>query len=162
MRIMLSTPAWIGPALSLIRRFEGCRLDAYPDPLSGGAPWTIGWGCTRIGGKPVTRGQRISQQAADQALLQQLSGLQQHLAVRVPGWAKLNGNQAAALLSFSWNVGPDWFGSDGFATLSRCFSTGNLSAVPGALGLYVNPGTSVEAGLRKRRQAEVSVWLARP
>jgi lysozyme len=28
----------------LIKEFEGCRLNAYPDPLSGGLPITIGWG----------------------------------------------------------------------------------------------------------------------
>ncbi|MEQ1641654.1 MAG: lysozyme, partial [Novosphingobium sp.] len=37
--------------LVLIKRFEGCakrrsdgRFEAYPDPGTGGAPWTIGWG----------------------------------------------------------------------------------------------------------------------
>lgn len=25
---------------------EGLRLEAYPDPLTHGAPWTIGYGCT--------------------------------------------------------------------------------------------------------------------
>ena len=32
--------------LNLIKRFEGCRLKAYPDPGSRGAPWTIGYGHT--------------------------------------------------------------------------------------------------------------------
>ena len=32
----------LAAALKLIKDFEGCHLDAYPDPLSGGAPWTIG------------------------------------------------------------------------------------------------------------------------
>jgi len=29
--------------LSLIRNFEGCRLEAYPDPGTGGQPFTIGF-----------------------------------------------------------------------------------------------------------------------
>ncbi len=37
----------LSDALKLIQQFEGCHLDAYPDPLSGGEPWTIGWGKTR-------------------------------------------------------------------------------------------------------------------
>ena len=30
--------------LALIKSFEGCELTAYPDPGSGGDPWTIGYG----------------------------------------------------------------------------------------------------------------------
>lgn len=33
-------------ALPLVQSVEGCKLEAYPDPASGGAPWTIGWGET--------------------------------------------------------------------------------------------------------------------
>lgn len=29
-----------------IKDFEGCSLTAYPDPGTGGAPWTIGYGWT--------------------------------------------------------------------------------------------------------------------
>lgn len=37
-----------------IRRDEGCEPHAYPDPLSGGDPWTIGYGCTGPGIGPGT------------------------------------------------------------------------------------------------------------
>ena len=44
----------MGPqGLALIRQFEGCArlrpdgmVEAYPDPGTGGEPWTIGWGAT--------------------------------------------------------------------------------------------------------------------
>jgi hypothetical protein len=39
-------PAAVAVALPLVKEFEGCRLTAYPDPETGGAPWTIGWGST--------------------------------------------------------------------------------------------------------------------
>ena len=32
--------------IALIKKFEGCRLTAYPDPGTGDAPWTIGYGWT--------------------------------------------------------------------------------------------------------------------
>ena len=32
--------------LKLTEQFEGCRLEAYPDPATGGEPWTIGYGHT--------------------------------------------------------------------------------------------------------------------
>lgn len=28
--------------ITLIKEFEGCSLKAYPDPGTGGDPWTIG------------------------------------------------------------------------------------------------------------------------
>ena len=48
------TPSRIGPAgTALIKEFEGCArlrrdglVEAYPDPGTGGDPWTIGWGAT--------------------------------------------------------------------------------------------------------------------
>ena len=51
---------------TLLKTWEGCRLSAYPDPASGGAPWTIGYGHT---GPDVVPGLTITQQQAD-ALLQ--------------------------------------------------------------------------------------------
>ena len=52
-----STPSSVGErGLALIKRFEGCArrrpdglYEAYPDPGTGGAPWTIGWGATGKG-----------------------------------------------------------------------------------------------------------------
>ena len=50
-------PAAVAVALPLVKEFEGCRLTAYPDPESGGDPWTIGWGSTRDSqGRPVQGG----------------------------------------------------------------------------------------------------------
>ncbi len=33
-------------AVKLVQGAEGLRLTAYPDPGTGGAPWTVGWGHT--------------------------------------------------------------------------------------------------------------------
>ncbi len=30
--------------ISVLKYFESCSLTAHPDPATGGAPWTIGWG----------------------------------------------------------------------------------------------------------------------
>ncbi len=50
-------PAAVTVALPLVKEFEGCRLEAYPDPETGGEPWTIGWGSTTYGdGAPVKQG----------------------------------------------------------------------------------------------------------
>jgi GH24 family phage-related lysozyme (muramidase) len=47
---------------TLLKTWEGCRLSAYPDPASGGAPWTIGHGHTGPESKPSVT---ISQEQAD-------------------------------------------------------------------------------------------------
>ena len=48
--------------LALIQQFEGLRLTAYPDPGTGGDPWTIGIGHT--GG--VQEGDTCTQAEADE------------------------------------------------------------------------------------------------
>jgi len=46
--------------------YEGCRLDAYPDPRTGGQPITIGWGSTFYkDSSPIKLGDRITQAQAD-------------------------------------------------------------------------------------------------
>ena len=57
------------PGLDLIKHFEGCRLTAYPDPGTGGDPWTIGYGHT---GPDVYLGVTITQAEADHLLKQDL------------------------------------------------------------------------------------------
>ena len=51
---------------TLLKTWEGCRRSAYPDPASGGAPWTVGYGHT---GPDVVPGLTITQQQ-DDAFLQ--------------------------------------------------------------------------------------------
>jgi hypothetical protein len=59
---------------------EGCKLEAYPDPETRGEPWTIGWGNTRIDGRPVRRGDRITQAQADELLRETVAALETVLA----------------------------------------------------------------------------------
>ena len=55
--------------INLIKEFEGCELKSYPDPGTGGAPWTVGYGHT---GPEVVPGMTISQPEAEQLLKQDL------------------------------------------------------------------------------------------
>ena len=76
----------------------------------------------------------------------------------VPYWREMNDNQRGALLSFSYNLGAHFYGSAGFSTISRVLREKEWNKVPDALYLYRNPGTSVEAGLTRRRIAEGDLW----
>src|SRR5262245_267572 len=62
--------------VSLVQQFEGCEkrrsdggFDAYPDPGTGGDPWTIGWGST---GGDIKRGIVWTQQQCDDRLARDL------------------------------------------------------------------------------------------
>ncbi|MEB3156401.1 MAG: C39 family peptidase [Cyanobacteriota bacterium] len=152
------SPAYAA-ALELIRTFEGFVDHAYPDPASGGEPWTIGYGFTTLAGQPVRQGETISRSQAETELRRQVADLDHQLAGTIPHWREMTSNQRCALLDFAWNLGAEFYGdSADFATISRALRNRDWGQVPSALLLYCDPGTAVEAGLRRRRQAEADLW----
>jgi GH24 family phage-related lysozyme (muramidase) len=149
----------LAAAIALIKEFEGVHLSAYPDPLSGDEPWTIGYGTTRYsGGVPVKRGDRITIIEADMLLRLEVDRIAEKLRASVPFWKEMDDNQKSALVSFAYNLGSGFYGSGGFETISRCLKEKDWAGVPAALELYRNPGTNVEAGLLRRRKAEGKCW----
>ena len=149
----------LSDALKLIQQFEGCHLDAYPDPLSGGEPWTIGWGTTRYSdGRKVEKGGKINRVEADMLLRQEVDRIAAKLRETVPHWREMADHQQCALVSFAYNLGGGFYGSSGFETISRELADRAWDNVPAAMLLYRNPGTNVEAGLLRRRQAEGRLW----
>jgi len=149
----------LGAALKLIQEFEGCHLDAYPDPASGGAPWTIGWGTTRYSdGRPVQKGDRINRVEADMLLRQEVDQIAGKLRSTIPYWVEMTDAQKCALISFAYNLGSGFYGAKGFETISKRLREKDWAGVPDALLLYRNPGTNVEAGLKRRRIAEGDLW----
>jgi GH24 family phage-related lysozyme (muramidase) len=150
----------LSSALSLIKEFEGCALTSYPDPLSGGAPWTIGFGSTRYpDGRPVQQGDKITAIEADLMLRQEVDRIGGKLCSVVPYWSSMNDAQRSALISFAFNLGDAFYGSAGFETISQRLREKDWAKVPDALLLYRNPGSNVEAGLKRRREAEGRLWL---
>lgn len=145
--------------IELIKRFEGCHLVAYPDPLSGGKPYTIGWGSTRKrDGGEFKLGERITQAEADSLLLHHLEKSYLPGIQAIPHYPSMNEEQVGALLSFAYNLGARFYGTDGFATISRRLRNKEWNLIPEAMLLYRNPGSSVEEGLRRRRVAEGALW----
>lgn len=155
--------------VELVKEFEGLHqkgsddmIHAYPDPLSGGLPYTIGYGSTKdIDGSPFELGDKITVEKADLLLYQQLKyNYLSTLERTIPYWDIMNDNQHGALLSFAYNLGANFYGSPDFSTISRVLREKEWSKVPDALYLYRNPGTSVEEGLARRRIAEGDLWNA--
>lgn len=148
-----------GPAIKLIKEFEGCHLSAYPDPLSGGDPWTIGYGTTRYSdGRKVQRGDKISVIDANRLLDLEIERIASKLRNTVPYWNAMSGDKQCALISFAYNLGSGFYGAAGFETISKLLKAKEWAQVPEAMLLYRNPGTAVEAGLLRRRQAEGRLW----
>lgn len=147
--------------IELIKRFEGCKLKAYPDPATGGAPWTIGWGSTRnINGQPIRPGDTITAAQADTLLLDSIRKYFWPKIQQLPYFGEMSEEQRGAMLSFAYNLGANFYGAEGFTTISRLLRNKDWDKVPDALLLYRNPGSNVEEGLRRRRVAEGALWSA--
>lgn len=126
--------------LQLIESFEGLRLTSYQDSVG---VWTIGYGHT-LGVKP---GQTITQQQAQAFLQQDLSIAEGAVNQKnLP----LNGNQFAALVSFTFNLGG--------GNLNKLMKNG-LAAVPDRILLFDHAGGKALPGLTRRRQAERALYL---
>jgi len=156
-------PRRIGPAgLALIKRFEGCarlrpdgRFDAYPDPGTGGDPWTIGWGATgpcHVTGGRIKRGTIWTQDQCDARLEADLARFSADVA-RVLGDCPTSQHQFDALVSFHYNTG-----AIARATLTRLHKAGRFDAARDEFGKWVHAGGKRLAGLVRRRAAEASLY----
>ena len=145
--------------IKLIKEFEGCHLNAYPDPLTGNLPITIGWGSTRKkDGSPFKLGDSISQAEADDLLISQCKSQFIPALTKIPHWNEMSDGKRGALLSFAYNLGAGFYGGDNFNTITKRLKNKEWDLVPDALFLYRNPGSNVEAGLARRRKAEGEAW----
>lgn len=144
--------------LDIIAEFEGFSPVPYLCP-AGRA--TIGYGNTFYeDGRSVTMNDGAITEPQAKRMLSQIveEDFWDVLHITVPFWDELNDNQKSALTSFAFNLGAHFFGSPGFATVSACLRDRAWDEIPNAFLLYVNPGSSFEAGLRRRREAEGRLW----
>lgn len=147
----------IGPeGKALIKTFEGCerkrpdgRLDAYPDPGTGGDPWTIGWGAT---GADIKKGTIWTREQAD-------AWFDKHIQRYAADVRKAIGNapttqaQFDALTSFHYNTG-----AIGKATLTKLHKAGNYIGAAAEFARWNRAGGRVLAGLTRRRAAEAKLY----
>ena len=136
--------------VALIKSFEGLRLNAYPDPATGGVPWTIGYGST----KGVCQGDCITEQEADAKLREDLFDAEQCVDDYVT--VQLTPNQHGALVSLVFNIGCGNFRS---STLLRMLNAGDPSAAAGQFTRWNRANGQVMAGLTRRREAERTLFI---
>lgn len=136
--------------LNLIKQFEGLSLKAYPDPATGGDPWTIGYGHTGPEVKPELT---ITQVQADAYLVQDLEKFSSGVQALVTG---LNHNQFGACVSLAYNIGLGNFKS---STLLKHLLSGDHQLVPEQFLRWNKAAGKVMAGLTRRREAEKTLFL---
>lgn len=143
-------------ALIIIKEFEGLSLVPYRCPAG---VLTIGYGVTRLGNFPVTvNDQLLGEDEASELLRVQLEKEYLPKLELIPGWFKMNENQQSALISFAWNLGANFYGSNGFETITKYLRRKDWVKVPGAIKLYTYAGKQKLTGLVRRRNAEAELW----
>lgn len=150
---------------ALIQSFESCVLRAYPDPKTGGAPWTCGWGST---GPSIGPGTVWTQAQADERFEEDLASFERMVDDAVT--VTINENQNAALVSIVFNVGPGGRNRDGIirlktgqpSTLLRRLNEGDYAMCSLEFPKWCSPGSAVEKGLRRRREAERALFESAP
>ena len=152
-------------AIKIISEFEGLRLEAYPDSISGWGLPTIGYGNTIYpDGKPIKKGDRITKEQAEKMLENHIiNKIIPVLSGSIPTWSEMNANQRSALISFAYNLGASFFRKRNFESITRvCESVGRWDDekwVKEQFIKYCNPyDHAVTNGLKRRRTAEAELF----
>ena len=132
--------------IDLIKHFEGCELNAYKCPAG---EWTIGYGHI----KGVSEGMSITQEQAEQMLLDELKEYENYINELVT--VNLSQNQFDALVSWVYNLGPANLQS---STLLKVLNSGDYSGVPAQIERWNKAGGKVLEGLIRRREAESALF----
>jgi GH24 family phage-related lysozyme (muramidase) len=142
---------WLPFALAMIKRFEGCELNAYPDPGSGGDPWTVGWGATGAG---IKKGVTWTQAQADARLAEDVARFARGVDDMLED-APTTARQKAAMVSLAYNIGLGNFGS---STLLKMHRTGDHASARKQFARWNKAAGRVLAGLTIRRAAEAGLY----
>ena len=137
--------------IDLLKHFEGFCGAAYPDPATGGDPWTIGYGFT----KGVQPGDMISLADAEERLkveMAEFEGGVLKFCTRLP-----TPNQLAAMTCLAYNIG---LGNFKTSTVLHRHNSGETFAAGGAFLMWNRANGSVMNGLTRRREAERALYLA--
>ncbi len=146
---------FLSQALEIIREFEGFREQAYID--TDGTP-VIGYGLSKVDGRKVQLGDRISVAQANATLRKQVLHLQEQIKSMVK--VDLNSNQLSALSSFAFNVGINGVKR---STLLKKLNAGDYvgaaNEFPRWNKAHVRGQLVPLAGLTRRREAEKQLFL---
>jgi len=132
--------------IALIKKFEGCKLEAYQDSVG---IWTIAYGTI----KGVKEGDKINQDEAEHLLQEELPEYEGYIndMVEVP----LEQNQFDALCSWVYNLGPTNLKE---STMLKVLNEEKYAEVPQQIKRWNKAGGKVLDGLIRRREAEALLF----
>lgn len=134
-----------------IKGYEGLSLTAYPDPGTGGRPWTIGHGHT-LG---VQKGDVITRDQAEKFLHEDLAPV--YLTIETNVKVPLTQGQFDALCSFIFNVGSGNFVK---STLLKKLNAGDYKGAAEEFMRWNKAAGRILAGLDARRASERLMFLS--
>lgn len=130
--------------LDTIRRFEGCKLNAYLCPAG---VWTCGWGAT---GPDVVKGTVWTQEQADTRLIHDATRFMFDACAQSPVlW--FDENKRSAITDFCFNLGTSRYKA---STLRRRVNAGDWEGAQEELQKWVWGGGKKLPGLVLRRHEE--------
>ena len=135
---------------ALIKKFEGCKLEAYL--CSAGVP-TIAFGRT----KNVKLGDTCTQEQADAWLEEELEEYTGYVSDAVT--QTLQQNQIDAMVAWTYNLGPSNLRS---STMLQVLNEGKLQEVPQQMRRWNKANGKVLEGLERRRLAESMLFDGDP
>ena len=139
--------------IDFIKGFEGLRLTSYQDQAG---IWTVGYGST---GPEIGPEFTISKEEAEELLRQDLSYFER--VVNESLKTKVNQNEFDALVSFTFNVGPNAFRASTLLKLINDNSDRTIVASEFLKWVKIGNG-KISEGLKRRREAEKSLFLTKP
>jgi len=148
--------------IALIKRFEGCAslrtdglVEAYPDPATGGEPWTIGWGATGpdLDGSGRIGPDTVWTQAQCDARFERDLARYSDAVSRAIGNAATTQGQFDAMVSFHYNTG-----AIARATLTKKHVAGDFVGAAAEFARWNRAGGRVLRGLTRRRLEEADLY----
>lgn len=135
--------------LELLKHFEGWRERAYPDPATGGKPWTIGYGFT----KGVQPGDSMTIDEGEERLKLEVAEYEDGVKeATIAG----NENQVAAMTCLAYNIG---LGNFRASSVRRFHNLGQFDRAADAFLMWIRAAGKEMPGLFRRRRAERSLYL---
>ncbi|HHC0136910.1 lysozyme [Klebsiella phage YX3973] len=137
--------------IDLIKQFEGYSSKAYPDPATGGAPWTIGYGTI----KGVKPGMIITAEQAEKMLRDDVAKFESGVSSLIT--APTTQGQFDAMVSLAYNIG---LGNFGKSTLLKKHNARCYTCAADQFRVWNRANGKVMNGLTKRRAAERQVYMS--
>ena len=139
---------------------EGFRPIAVRDDLATGKPIVVGFGTTHVypkTGKPIKLGDTMTKEQGEENIRSFFKNMTPGLE-KIPGWDDMDAGKQSAILSFGYNAGQNFYGADGYETITKNLKDKDYDAVPETLKKYNKGKGEILPGLVTRREEEGNMW----